>query len=222
MKEKQGRKISRSIQKCKRRIISDALSETGFNFLLLAGACLSRLSLPLYSWVWSRDTIDRFPITAYLVACATSPFVPDPDCTRGLSQISVPLLNLVPINVHLIECYCPPWHVASSCYVGNCQLETVMITMGNMGQPCKAWRIDKHYLEVIQTDGSSGCQCTDYLSCHDAYLWNPLIYLLKKRMMSVCRGLVIRVSLIVISWTESLCGNMMQQQNIIQHTNLMY
>lgn len=55
MKGRQGGRINRSTQKCKRRIISEALSETGFNFALPAGACPSRLSLPLFtSTFWAK------------------------------------------------------------------------------------------------------------------------------------------------------------------------
>lgn len=55
MKDKQEERINNSRQKCKVCIISEALSETGFNFVLLGGACPSRLSLPLYSRsVWAE------------------------------------------------------------------------------------------------------------------------------------------------------------------------
>lgn len=55
MKGRQGERINRSTQKCKRRIISEALNETGFNFILPAGACPSRLSLPLFtSSFWAK------------------------------------------------------------------------------------------------------------------------------------------------------------------------
>lgn len=55
MKGRQGERINRSTQECRRRIISEALSETGFNFVLPAGACPSRLSLPLFtSTFWAK------------------------------------------------------------------------------------------------------------------------------------------------------------------------
>ena len=69
MKGTQGERINRSAQECRRRIISEALSETGFNFVLPAGACPSRLSLPLFtSTFWAKGCrCHIFPITVLLL-----------------------------------------------------------------------------------------------------------------------------------------------------------